>query len=303
MTTTQEAVPDTVRTTMTNVERSMRRFSRNDSQDIVQEAMARAVNSGVDCDAEPWIRTVARRIAIDKSRRAHEFASGGADDLDLIGSPQGHSPEDLAMSNAGMNLVGKAMQSMPSRYRDALLTYAEEQQADSVSKRFGISAAATWTLLSRARSRLRQELDRVGYAFGGIAVPLHHWAQEVSTACAAACVVVGATIGTVHGVTAKPVVPAKPAATTVSRVKLPSQPIVKVEAINAPALPAIKLPVKVASPAVRHQLVTEHATRVCRTITEAPVVTKVADATRTLLAPVTSKLPEPIQKVTCTTTP
>jgi RNA polymerase sigma factor (sigma-70 family) len=289
-----------VRSAMTNVERSVRRFSRNDSQDIVQDAMVRAVKGGVACDAEPWLRTVARRIAIDKSRRAHEVATGGPEDIDAISRVRGHTPEDVVLSNEGLNLVGKAMESMPARYRDALLTFAEEQKPDSVAKRFGISSAATWTLLSRARSRLRQELDRVGYAFGGIAVPIHRWATEASTAVAAVSVALGTTVGAAHVVAAKPAVPVQPPSIAeASPATAAQQPIVKVVAVNPPAVPAVPLPLNVTTPPVDTDPA-PLATKVCTTVTEAPITSTLTDAPRKLLGAVTSKLPEPVQKLTCT---
>jgi hypothetical protein len=44
-----------------------------------------------------------------------------------------------------------------------LLIYAEEDSPGAVANRLGLSAAATWTLLSRARSRLRLQLEQTGF--------------------------------------------------------------------------------------------------------------------------------------------
>jgi len=177
-------------TTLTRVHASVARFSRNDSQDLVQEALARAVKHDVRGNLEPWLKTVSRRIAIDNARKAREIASGAADDVDTLTPHSSRGPEDIVLSNEGVGLIRRAMRSLPGRYRDALVAYSEQRDNAAVAERFGLSANATCSLLSRARSRLREELGRVGYAFGGICLKLQRWQHEVATAAAAACFVV-----------------------------------------------------------------------------------------------------------------
>jgi len=168
---------------------SVARFSRNDSQDIVQEALTRAVAHDVRGNLEPWLKTVSRRIAIDNARRAREFAIGAGDDVDKVSATHAQSPEDVVLNNEGVGMIRRAMRSLPVRYRDALVAYSQDGDNSAVAAHFGISPNATCSLLSRARARLRAELDRVGYACGGVALKLQRWHREVATAAAGACFV------------------------------------------------------------------------------------------------------------------
>jgi RNA polymerase sigma factor (sigma-70 family) len=223
-------------TTISKVRGSVARFSRNDSQDIVQEALTRAVAHDVRGNLEPWLRTVSRRIAIDNSRRAREFAIGAADDMDKVSSPHSQSPEDVVLNNEGVGMIRRAMRSLPSRYRDALLAYSQDGDNGAVSAHFGISSNATCSLLSRARARLREELDRVGYAFGGIAMKLQRWHREVATAAAGACFV-----AVVAGSSGAAAMPAAPTATV--RAPAAAAPAAVVQQAPAAAVVARAVPV------------------------------------------------------------
>jgi RNA polymerase sigma factor (sigma-70 family) len=171
------------------VRSSVARFSRNDSQDLVQEAMARALRHNVTGNLEPWLKTVSRRIATDNSRRAREYATGGAAEVERLIPPAATTPEDVVINNESVGLIRRAMHSLPARYSDALVAYADERENGAVAARLGISSNATGSLLCRARARLRQELDRVGYAFGAVVMKLQRWNHEVATATAVACFV------------------------------------------------------------------------------------------------------------------
>src|SRR5437879_2781806 len=168
-------------TAISNVRGSVARFSRNDSQDIVQEALTRAVAHEVRGNLEPWLRTVSRRIAIDNARKARECAIGTSDEVEKVSRRTAGSPEDVVLNNEGVGLIRRAMRSLPTRYRDALLAYSRDGDNGAVAAHFGLSSNATCSLLSRARARLREELDRVGYAFGGVCLKLQRWHREVAT--------------------------------------------------------------------------------------------------------------------------
>lgn len=153
-----------VREAMRRVRLSMARMRPGEAEDIVQETMLRAVRKGIALDAEPWLRTVAKRVAIDNSRRDREIASGGSAELELMARSE-VSPEDQVLTREAVGAVRDALGTLPPRYRDALIAYVEEDEsAAGVARRFGLSDGATWTLLCRARARLRTELERVGYA-------------------------------------------------------------------------------------------------------------------------------------------
>ncbi len=142
---------------------SVRHVSGQDASEDVQEALTRAVANGVALDAEPWLKTVARRIAIDRVRRRHEYASGLPVELEKWVSDHDGNPEDLVVRAERSKQVRRALENLPPRYRDALLTYAEGESPAGVARRLGLTPKATWTLLSRARTRLRLDLERLGF--------------------------------------------------------------------------------------------------------------------------------------------
>ena len=288
-----------VRTAIRKVEASVSRYARDDSEDIVQEALARAVRHGVDCEAEPWLRTVAKRIAIDRSRRALEVASGGSAELELLSPGAESDPEDVILANETFGAVREAMAAMPARYRDALLTYAKTQEAADVSQYFGISPTATWTLISRARARLRLELDRVGYAFGVLAVRLPRWHADPATACAALCV--AAAVGLSNGAAdPKPAVDVRtPVATATATVSAP--PHVPDLAKPAPTRPMVEAPAAAVAVTVEPtpEKVVHYEVAACGFRgNEVPVgvgVTVIDDEQKSLVGQVLEAVPEPLR--------
>src|SRR5262249_39228718 len=75
VTMTSPRTQDGLQSTLSQLRAYASALSRGDSEDLVQEAMARALANDVPVEAIPWLRTVMKRIAIDKSRRAREVAS------------------------------------------------------------------------------------------------------------------------------------------------------------------------------------------------------------------------------------
>lgn len=165
-------------------------LGRVDGEDLVQEALARAIANGVPCEAIPWLRTVMKRLAIDRSRRAREVSSGGASDMDGL-AVELEGPEELLLTGERREAVQQALAKLPPRYRDALLAYAVDGRASSVQKQFHLSAQATWTLLSRARTRLRDQLERQGFVPAFFASKFGPWFAAAATSAAAVFVFVG----------------------------------------------------------------------------------------------------------------
>jgi RNA polymerase sigma factor (sigma-70 family) len=145
------------------VSASVRGIAGNEAQDVVQEAVARALKSGVSPESEAWLRTVARRVAIDRKRRSREYASGAPADLERYTRSNDGDPEDAIIRAERAAELRQALSKLPPRYRKVLVAYAEEDSPADVAKRLGMSASATWTLLSRARSRLRLQLEQIGF--------------------------------------------------------------------------------------------------------------------------------------------
>jgi RNA polymerase sigma-70 factor (ECF subfamily) len=166
--------PDVVRETIGRLRLSARRHGGQDAEDFVQEALARAVANGVPLEAVPWLRTVARNIAIDRSRRPREIAHGHAVDLERFFTEVTAGPEEHVLTAERRKAVRDALAELPERYRDALLVWADEGAA-AVSRELETSPGATWTLLSRARDRLRRELEKVGVVPGVLTFRFRKW--------------------------------------------------------------------------------------------------------------------------------
>ena len=167
--------------------------ANGDTEDVVQEALARAIKSGVSLEAEQWLRTVAKRVAIDQHRRRRETPSGAAEELERYEQPAPDGDPETAYIRAERSqAVREAMAALPPRYRKALQAYAEEDSPAAVASRLGLSAAATWTLLSRARTRLRLQLEQVGFVPALVSVARARW-REIAAAGATAGVAATAT--------------------------------------------------------------------------------------------------------------
>lgn len=163
----------------------------NDSEDLVQEALTRAIAHGVPVEAVPWLRTVTRRLAIDRARRAREVASGDSFDMHDLAVDGAAGPEDLVLSGERAQAVREALDALPPRYREALVAYANDGSASTVAKQMSLSSQATWTLLSRARDRLRRQLERVGFVPAAVVARFAPWSGSIGTgAVAAGCLVV-----------------------------------------------------------------------------------------------------------------
>lgn len=213
----------------------------SDREDLAQEALVRAIRHDVAPDALPWLRTVARRIAIDRARRAQEIPSGSADEIGAFGPCPLPGPEDQAISREVVAEIERAMDALPERYREALLAYLEEERPARVAARLGLSPNATWTLLSRARQRLREHLREAGVVPSVVWLRLGRWRAQVlegAMACGVAVTLAVASSG-----------PAAPAAA--------GEPVARSEsamvaAVQAPPVPVSEEPVE---PAVRVQAV------------------------------------------------
>lgn len=288
-----------IRRTMRNVRASVARFSRNDADDIVQEAMTRAVRHGKDCDAEPWLRVVARRIATDHSRRAREFPSEPAD-IERASRTFASSPEEVVVANDSVGVIRRALDALPTRYRDALVTYAEEQDHAQLAERFDLSPNATWSLLCRARARLRQELNRVGYAAAGVAFRVQQLLGDLAAAGAVSCIAIGAAVvGPVAADAAeRRIAPVAESAVTVSQQS--ATRTVRAALTPPPARTPVTTEVKkVAKEAIERATIARYEVQPCapkgRPLLVGPHVSIVDDGRASVVGRLVERLPEPLR--------
>lgn len=167
------------------------RFGSRDSEDLVQEAFARAFESGISPDARPWLRTVIRHMAVDRARRTREIPYADPDGGRPLASSAAPDPEQAAITGEEMATLRQALGELPPRYREVLLAFVEEGRALPLVERFDTTPAATWTLLSRARARLREKLDYLAGAPAAIAARFQGWGEPVVTGGVAVGVAIG----------------------------------------------------------------------------------------------------------------
>ncbi len=193
--------------TIRRVQVGVHSVANGDTEDVVQEALARAIKSGVSLEAEQWLRTVAKRVAIDQHRRRRETPSGAPVELENLAPATDGDPEETFIRAERSAAVREALAALPPRYRQALVAYSEEDSPAGVAKRLGLSAAATWTLLSRARTRLRLQLESVGFVPAFVGMARARWRGFAAAGAAAGVAATAAIIP--HAVTPKQT-PSKP---------------------------------------------------------------------------------------------
>lgn len=138
-----------------------------EAEDVVQDTFVRVLEQkgklGGVIEMRPWLVRIAWNLALDRRRRVRpgqmdqEFAAGlVAKDL----------PADKAMAEAQrMAAVLREMERLPKGERAVLLLSAvEELGTAEMGKVLGKSESAVRALLFRARTRLRERLEKGGRA-------------------------------------------------------------------------------------------------------------------------------------------
>jgi RNA polymerase sigma factor (sigma-70 family) len=132
--------------------------SSADAEDAVAEGFARVFAAlprmaGRDISFRPYLLTAVRNAATDRLRRERRV------DLreDVPDGPASLTADDVALLGLERNLVGEALQALPSRWRTVLwLTEVEGLSPAEVSRRIGIKPNAVAALAYRARKGLRE---------------------------------------------------------------------------------------------------------------------------------------------------
>jgi RNA polymerase sigma-70 factor, ECF subfamily len=121
-----------------------------EAQDAVQEAYARAWQrwstvSGYG-DPEAWVRTVARRVAVSRWRKARNAVSA------MVRSGPPDAPPEPAVDHV---LVVDALRRLPETQRHALvLHHLVGMTVDDVARELGVPVGTVKARLSRGRSAL-----------------------------------------------------------------------------------------------------------------------------------------------------
>ena len=135
--------------------------SREDSEDVAQEAMLRAYrffrgfHGG---DARAWLLQIVRNTCytwLEKNRPVELMTQF---DEELHPQPS-VSPETLAIAGDNRERLGRALETLPPRFREVLvLRELEGWSYKQLASTLGVASGTIMSRLSRARQRLQREL-------------------------------------------------------------------------------------------------------------------------------------------------
>jgi len=135
-----------------------------DAEDVVQDAYVRALrffSSLRSDDARAWLFTIVRNTwygRFPQATGAHQPTVYG--DMKHDRPDEGLDPEALAMQQQAVEKVKRAVQELPSDFREVIiLREIEEMPYDSIASIMQIPIGTVMSRLSRARSMLRTALE------------------------------------------------------------------------------------------------------------------------------------------------
>ena len=135
------------------------------AQDLAQEAflrLARELEAGRTPDCiDAWLHRVAANLATSQARRV-QVASRHQGTLARPAEPR--NPETIVVSGELAARVDALVGKLSPTERQAVLLAAGGACSSEIAQAVGRTHAATRTLLCRARAKLRQGMERAGYA-------------------------------------------------------------------------------------------------------------------------------------------
>jgi RNA polymerase sigma-70 factor (ECF subfamily) len=142
----------------------------HDAEDVVQEAMMRAMRYMKSCrgdDAKAWLLRIVRNTCFDwlKENRPAErlFLDEDGEALNDIAAPDGGEPHAVAARNAERRQINDAITALPAVYRDVLvLREIEDLSYNEIARIADIPVGTVMSRLARARGLLRQLLSPAG---------------------------------------------------------------------------------------------------------------------------------------------
>lgn len=143
--------------------------SWSEAEDLVQETMIRAYK-GIDSfdGAHPraWLLTIMRRANINAHRRQRPLTADPHEGLDrhapAFGAAVATDPQEIVADRFMDDDVERALDALDTRFRAVILLVDVDQLSyQEAADALGIPVGTIMSRLSRARSRMRQHLDRV----------------------------------------------------------------------------------------------------------------------------------------------
>ena len=148
----------------------LRRSTRDEhaAEDLLQETFLRLtkeVNAGRTPEhLRGWLYRVASNLAVSRGRRSFTAVAWLTVHGRQEASGHAESPETHVLAREGRSALDAALATLPTDARTALLLSADGFSGEEIAAAIGRSHAATRTLLSRARVRVRLELEQTGGA-------------------------------------------------------------------------------------------------------------------------------------------
>lgn len=137
--------------------------SRTEAEDVVQDVFVRILKRSPGLltirDVRVWLIRIAWNLSIDRRRRLRPEQIDEDFAKCLVAA---NAPADEALDDAQrMRAVMRELEKLPRAERQVLLlSTVEELETPEVAKVMGRSESAVRALLFRARTRLRERLDR-----------------------------------------------------------------------------------------------------------------------------------------------
>jgi RNA polymerase sigma-70 factor (ECF subfamily) len=143
--------------------------SDQDAEDLVQDTLLRAYR-GIDrfdgLHLRAWLFTIMRNAQINRVRRKRPQLLDDADDMESIAEPDiGQSPEQAAEARALDEVVAAALRQLPPRMaRVVELVDIDGLTCPEAAAALGIPEGTVASRLHRARRKIRDRLDKAGFA-------------------------------------------------------------------------------------------------------------------------------------------
>jgi RNA polymerase sigma-70 factor, ECF subfamily len=140
--------------------------NEQDAQDVVQEAYLRAFRFFPGFrggDARAWLMKIVRNTCYSWLRANRPLQDATEFDENLC-PPDYHAPnpEEIVVQNDSSTLVRKALENLPTSFREVLiLREIEGMSYREIAYISGMPVGTVMSSLSRARGRLRQALTRL----------------------------------------------------------------------------------------------------------------------------------------------
>ena len=140
--------------------------NEQDAQDIVQEAYLRAFRffpTFRGGDPHSWIMKIVRNTCYTWLNENRPLQGAMEFDENLFSpDPRGPNPEEAVLQNDSGNLVRKALEKLPTNFREVLvLRELEGMSYKEIAEITGMAAGTVMSSLSRARGRFRQALKHL----------------------------------------------------------------------------------------------------------------------------------------------